>query len=339
MDLDYFEIEIDGRIHPVAKHELSPYEKSLGKSGYGITVWDSTIEAAKLVVSKYDIQYLKISTSDLNFIKEPVFENINGVRINGEIKDLTPLEHLKRLEYLELFNERKGEVDLKNFQTLKLFSCAFSNNYKNINSLKNLEFLHLVKYPKTDFEELSGFHKLKELDLFSSKCESLRGLESLKNLEKITIHNCKKLTSLIGLKNNKSLTELIIIGCKNLSDFSSVENLSMKCVVLVDGNRIKDGNLLISTENKIENLITSLNTISTEKRIIKEVKTELENLKANITELNWKDELKKCICNLNKLNEYIYTEEREEIISTIEYLLIDFDSDEIEEIIDGNRTW
>ena len=337
MDLNYFEIEIDGRIHPVAKHEFSPYEKSLGKSGYGITIWDSTIEAAERVVSKYGIKHLKISTSNLDFIKEPEFQDLKGISINGEIKDLSPLEQMEKLEYLELFNERKGRIDFMNLQTLKLLHCDFSNKYKNINSLKNLEYIYLIKYPESDLKKFSSFHKLRKLDLLFSNCESLIGIESLNNLEKITLDGCKKLTSLKGLKENKSLTELIVVDCKNLNDFSSAKNLNNKCLVLVDGNRLE--NLSHSMYDNIESLITELNTIGTEKEIIDAIKKELENLKENKTELNWKDELKKCIVNLNKLNRGIYTEEREEIISTIEYLLIDFDSDEIEEIIDEHRNW
>ena len=130
MELDFFEIIIDGRTHPVPKQEFTPYEKSLGKSGFKITVWDSNIEAVKKVIATYQIQHLQISTSDLEFLKEPVFKNLKGISINGAFENLRPIERLTRLEYLELLNERKGKIDFNYLKNLKLLHCNYSKVYK-----------------------------------------------------------------------------------------------------------------------------------------------------------------------------------------------------------------
>jgi hypothetical protein len=336
MELNYFEIEIDGRFHPVPKQEFSPYENSLGKFGYRITVWDSNIEAVKQVVSKYGVQHINASTSDLNFLKEPIFKDILGLNIIGEIRDLSPIEKLEKLEFLELLNDRKGRVDFSNLQHLKLLHCDYSNNYKNLDRLEKLDNLYLIRYPESSLKKFSNFHHLQELHLLFSNCESLNGIYSLQNLQKITLDECRKLTSIKGIEKNSTINQLIIINCKNLKDFSPAKDLSKNCLVLVDGKNIEEFEQ--SSKDVIENLILLLQEIGTEEPQLNKIKHELENLRNNSNLSNWRNELKKCIENLNRYDD-IYTEEREILISTIGYILVDFDADEVEQIIDANRSW
>lgn len=340
MDLDFFEIEINGRIQPVAKHEFSPYEKSFGKKGFRITVWDSNIAAAKHVILEHHVKHITVSTSSLNFLNDPEFKNLLGVYINGEISDLKPLEKLNSLEYLELLNGKKGRVDLRHFPKLKQFSCEFTSKYKNIDSLINLENLYLVKYSKSNLEQFKNLHELIELHLLSAKCESLNGLQSLTNLRKITIEDCKRLTSLDGLVNNGSLSEILINDCRNIADFSAMSKLNKDSPVFINGEPFRSDR--DTTIDPILNLVSSLNEIDTEKELIEEVQNSLANLKASINSNNWKIELKKCIIHLNQINsklEGIYSGEREEIIRTIQYLLTDYDFEKVEMIIDENRQW
>lgn len=91
----------------------------------------------------------------------------------------------------------------------------------------------------------------------------------------------------------------------------------------------------------MDKLIAKFNELSTSPRLIDSIHSEILKLKET-NEGNWKERLTTCIKTLNKLSvehDGIYTEEREEIISIIDHLLINYDDNEIENIIDENRIW
>lgn len=339
MELDYFEIEINGRIHPVAKHEFSQYDKSVGKTGFSISIWDSNIEAAKQVIIEHEVKHIKVSTSNLEFLKNQEFLNINGLEVHGEIKDIRPIENLSELKFLTILNERKGKLDFSKLGTLELLHCDYSNNYKNLSSLVNLRDLYLRKYSRSDLQELRTLNKLKELHLLFAKCKTLEGIESMSKLEKLTLDECKYLVSLDGLETINSLIKLLVVDCKSLNDYSIANRIGNNCIALVDGMKIRE--IVSSDKDALDKLIDKFNELGTSPKLIESIHREILKLK-EINGENWKEILTICIKSLNELSvkhEGIYTEEREEIISTIEHLLIDFDDDEIEKIIDENRIW
>ena len=61
MDLEFFEVEINGRKHPVPKKEIQPIEGYLNESTFHIQIWDSTIEASKWLIEKEDIKSISVS--------------------------------------------------------------------------------------------------------------------------------------------------------------------------------------------------------------------------------------------------------------------------------------
>lgn len=339
MENDYFEIELNGRVHPVAKHEFSQYDKSLGKTGFSISIWDSNIDAAKQVILKHEVKHIKVSTTDLEFLKNPEFLGIIGIEVHGEIQDIKPIENLSELKFLTLLNERKGKLDFSKLVTLELLHCDYSSNYKNLSSLVNLRDLYLRKYSRSDLQELRTFNKLKQLHLLFAKSEVLKGIESMTELEKVTLDECKYLISLNGLESINSLNKLLVVDCRSLKDYSLANRIRNNCIALIDGVDIRE--LVSSDKDDLDKLIDKFNELDTNPKLIDLVHSELLKLKET-NEGNWKEKLIICIIGLNKLSvkhDGIYTEEREEIISTLEHLLIDYDEDEIEKIIDENRIW
>ncbi len=340
IDLEYFEVEINGRIHPIPKHEFSPCEKQLGKEGYMITIWDSNIEAAKQVIVENGIKHISIATSDLNFLLQPEFKDIEGIYINCHIKDLAPLENIKEIKFLDLRCDKKGKIDFKCFPNLKYLNCEYSKRYKNLTSLHKLESLSLDGYTETDLEEFGNFRNLTELYLIFANCQSLKGLHLLTKLQKLTLDECKKLVTLNGLGKDNAIFELKISDCRNLKDFSSLDKLNPNCDVFLNGKIYISGQ--DSEADQIALLVNNLHEIGCEKQIILEIQIVLETLKKNIEYNDWKKELKICVVNLNKIaDKYdaIYTEEREEIISTIQYILVDYSSIEVEKNLDKFRNW
>ena len=341
IDLEYFEVEINGRIHPVPKYEFSPYEKSLGKEGYRIMIWDSNIDAAKQVIIEQGIKHIKASTSDLNFLYDPIFNELEGVYIFGQMNDLLPLERINSLKYLDLRCDKKGKIDFKAFPNLRHLNCEYSKKYKNLASLSKLESLMLTGYSGATLEEFVNFHELTELHLNFANCESLSGLHSLPKLQKLTLDECKKLVTLNGIGDNKSLSELVISGCRNLKDFSAIDKLNPNCEVILNAKNFNSSQ--VTTEESIEELVNALQEIGCEEQLISEIKIVIEALKNNVNDNDdWKAVLKICILKLNKISDQydaIYTEEREEIISAIQHILVDYSTTEVEKLIDKYRNW
>lgn len=330
---DYYDIEINGRFHPVPKHGIE------GEPGFSITIWDSNVEAARLVIAKYQVKHIHISASNLDFLSKPEFATIEGIQLSGAIEDIGHLEQLEHLKSLSLSNNRKGKLDFQNLINLEYLYCDYSNNYRNLDALVNLKTLHLIRYPEIDLQEFTALSKLEILHIQSAKCKTLKGIEALQMLQKITLDECKKLGSLSGVEQIRSIEKLEIIDCRNLNDHSSLGQLSEDYIVLIDGQTVRE--TTVFPEDKIETLVNNLKELETDGELIELIKEQLSSL-TDCNEKNWKNKLLRCVDNLNELSlkfDGIYTEEREEIISTIEDLLVDFNDDEVAGILDGGRIW
>ena len=341
MNHEFFEVEIYGRIHPVPKKEFGSSDQAKGKKGVQISVWESNIEAVKKLIADEGIVFISTTTKHLDFLHDDIFKNIIGIYINGEISDLTPLYNLKSLNYLELYNNKKGKLDFKHFPNLIELNCHFSKQYKNIETLKQLEYLVLTNYQESGFENFQNFVKLKELNIITSKCESLEGLSDLIELRKLEIDDCKKLKSLKGIGNNNyQLKEIYIRDSRNIEDYSVINELQNLETILVDGQTyIEVDNLAF---DPVEDMVTTLSYFETDEVFVEWLVTELRKFEKNVNSDNWKEKVKTLIRLINKKDakeEHIYTEEREAIIQAIEYILKNVDAEELDTLIEEHREW
>lgn len=337
MELEYFEVQYKRRIHPIPKREFT----CNGNLETEIEIWDSTIEPAKILMSITEIKYITISTSTIEFLKDAIFEKIIGLRINGRIKNLNPIKSLSNLRTLSIFTDDDLELDFSTFPNLLELYCRHSKYFKNLKFLNNLRVLQIDRYKKCNCLEFQEMKDLRKLTLSSSVIENLKGLENLANLEMIKLDECKKLNSLQGLtSNNRKLSKIEIHDCYNLKAM----NLSGEL-----GNQLqitRNGDLVSSIQNYEEQIIAKLEEnlveIGTDRDVITSIKNQLVQLKLKSNPKNWKNKLKqftKSINLLNNKNGSIYTEERNEIIKAVEYILIDHDVESIKQILEQYRNW
>lgn len=342
MELDYFEVEINGRIHPVKRKEFSPSEGLKGKFGYQIWIWDSNIEAAKFLIKEHEIEFIVTSTLSIDYLKDSAFANIKEIIIHREVTNLSPLKNLKQLKYLQIFNEGQGELNFEWFPNLVEFRGFYSNKYNNLTSLKNLEYLSLTYYRKKNLEEISLFKRLKYLHLARASCQNLNGLGLLEKLEVIDLDYCKRLTSLSGLgQKNIKLKAIKITDCPNLVKASIIENLALKVSITIDGVILKN---YVETEEGTEINLGHWIIEETKENssAIQEIETILNNLKAKLTPQNWRKELIQCIKQINEIDReinLIYTGEWEELVEIIQQIAIEIDPLEVDLIIDEIREW
>lgn len=174
---------------------------------------------------------------NLNFLKE--IPNIEEISILQNNLNLTPIENLKRLKSLS-FSETTEKLNLNKFQNLETLGCDY-RNVENLKECKNLKSVSLDFYSKENLIEFQNFNDLETLFLHRTNIKSFYGIENLKNIHKIELHNSPRLESLNGLPNNsEKLKILFIYNAKNLIDYEKLSTLkNLKKLQLVSGGEIE----------------------------------------------------------------------------------------------------
>lgn len=169
------------------------------------------IENLKLQPSPQQLSYikslkqLKLDTND-ECGSGPFYtakiENLNGVSGLTNLKelscnymtirDLKPLANLKKLKVLSLNHSSLESLDgldqLSNLKWLDISISQLKNlDLQPLSKLRNLEELYLEVNKLESFDNLRSAIKLKKLDVRVPDLRSLRGLESLFNLEYLSI--------------------------------------------------------------------------------------------------------------------------------------------------------
>jgi len=139
---------------------------------------------------------------------------------DSEIKDLTVLEKMPNLKelYLEC-PKAKLPVNLGNISTLKDARIDWRPCFSSILESNSLEALLINGYKG---ESLESFNckQLTQLDLLKAgKLVNLKGIESLVNLDTLSIFQCSKLESLDSI-SQLALSKLEIETCKNITDLN-----------------------------------------------------------------------------------------------------------------------
>lgn len=151
-------------------------------------------------------------------------KNLETIILQGsKIKDLTPLEGLDKVQYLDL----SDNVDLKEINSLKeltsLRKLDISNNdisdISSLSNLTNLEWLRMsYNFDIEDVESLSNLQNLKYLNLGSTSVSDLSPLLELKNLENLRLAGC------YDLEEADVLEKMIWLKSLNIYDSSVLRN-------------------------------------------------------------------------------------------------------------------
>lgn len=173
---------------------------------------------------------------------------------------------IKSIEMLALLIEISLNLPLKtyiDFSTLKNLQTCFiyySKYTQNIFTLTNLKKLHICRLNTSS--ELNSFFYLEEFTLAQSTINSLSFFQSMPNLKKLELLDCKKIDNFSPISTLEELEWLRIDGYKNIEDLSfltSLNNLSV--LILSNVGKIRS----VSVLNKLINLqavaIVGTNTI------------------------------------------------------------------------------
>ena len=205
--------------------------------------------------------YLFEGNNDFTFLKNIM--NVKKLEINySTIDNFNFLRYMPEIEYLDI-NEINGNPDISavgelySLKTLNLNlrKSTVKTDLNFLKNLKNIEELYLAgKFKKNslqidcsklvtfrpqmnciDLSEINNFNKLKVLQLYNQKIETLKGITKMIHLKNILINNIKItdqkiLTPIFSLKE---LENLSISYVRAITDFTFVkENKSIKNLYL-----------------------------------------------------------------------------------------------------------
>jgi hypothetical protein len=150
------------------------------------------------------------------------------------LDDLRGLEHLTKLERLDLFDAKPKNIDglgkLKNLRWLYLPDSS-SADIGALSSLSNLEHLDLNMTGVTNIQPLSNLKKLRYLHLYCRELSDISSISELENLEFLDL-SMTQIQNLSPLKSLRRLRTLVLMGTpvKDLTALSGLDELENLCL-------------------------------------------------------------------------------------------------------------
>lgn len=172
--------------------------------------------------TKVDFTELEKISDSLKIISLDTLENV----INFQ-----SIYALKNLEKIYL-DKQKFQIDISKFPKIEHLGSEYWKGLLNIDKTNSLKSLVLLKFPRADLNELSKLKKLQRLHIYSSKIETLAGIERLP-VKELSLARNSSLEDIQAIKELKSLQRLLIEKCKKITDYTFVDSLKEKIDVRV----------------------------------------------------------------------------------------------------------
>lgn len=155
------------------------------------------------------------------------------------------------------------EIDLSIFTKVKELRIQ-CNKFRNIGSLKNLEYLNIMPLKTKYLEEVSILYNLTRLDITKGDIANLDFIKGLNKLEKLELYYLRKLSCISGLeKVSNSIKDLSFVSCKNIKSLVPLKKLVNLKRLELTKVRIEDLEFLKGI-NKLEKLLileTSIDSV------------------------------------------------------------------------------
>ncbi len=213
----------DSSLNNVRIEEPLPFQTAIGIDSEVIWIQNDNISDSLAAIEKFDLKYLQIQSSTIDFLADERLKNIKGITIQYSCENMEVLYKHTQLTHLHLPETTKTEFDFSPFTNLIYLGGTFPKKFKHFDKLENLKYTNLFKFKNKDFSLFSTFRKLQKLEMRTLNCESLKGLGSLQHLQEIVLDQCPRLETLDGIgEQNSNLKTMRLTGCKRLKDATSI---------------------------------------------------------------------------------------------------------------------
>lgn len=188
---------------------------------------------------------------EVNFKEfEKISKNLKVISFADTIENVVHLECIYSLENIEKISfqqKQKFTIDISKFPKIVHLGGEYWKGLHNIDKAFSLKIIVLLKIPDSNLKRFSELVNLRILHIYSSKIQSIEGIEKLP-IEELSLVRNTYLKDIQTLKQLTFLKELSIEKCKFLTDFSFLGNTSIKELFIDDLNSIKFISSMISLE-------------------------------------------------------------------------------------------
>lgn len=185
-----------------------------------------TLNKYKKIIKEDNVDFIFSQDYDLSYLIN--FPNIKYLSLS-EVEDIKHIYYLKNLIGLRINSKYLNELDLSYFENLKFIDIIEDeyNRIRNYDKLRNIENICLEQCDISNFKIINGFEVKNLQIIFCNKINSLKGLETLKNIECLHLDYCSKLVDIEHLKFTKmSLKSLSIIDCPKIQNIDFIFELN-----------------------------------------------------------------------------------------------------------------
>jgi len=152
---------------------------------------------------------------------------------NWDVKDISILEQHQQIESISL------ECAFKKFDFSKLTNLRYSYvrwrpGAETLFHCTGIEYLQIDNYPFEDFTPLRELKNINNLNLLSRKLVNCTGIESLSNLEKLTLSYCTSFGDIMAIGKSNNLREINFTSCKKVNDVTDIGKLHKLTKLLME---------------------------------------------------------------------------------------------------------
>lgn len=188
---------------------------------------------------------------EVNFKEfEKISKILKVISFVGTIENVVHLESIYSLENIEKISfqqKQKFTIDISKFPKIVHLGGEYWKGLHNIDKAFSLKIIVILKIPDSNLKRFSELVNLRILHIYSSKIQSIEGIENLP-IEELSFVRNTYLKDIQTLKQLTFLKELSIEKCKFLTDFSFLGNTSIKELFIDDLNSIKFISSMIGLE-------------------------------------------------------------------------------------------
>jgi hypothetical protein len=156
-------------------------------------------------------------------------QNIKVIQINDyDLKaeyDYSIIQKLPTLEQLSILTTDKKEINYLDFPFLKHTALYWRPKARSLFQCEKLESLFIGRYIGQDLAEFSNLTSLTYLRINTGSVVTLKGIESLRKLERLWLMQATKLEDIAGIESLSNLKQLYIDNCKAIKNIEIVKQL------------------------------------------------------------------------------------------------------------------
>jgi len=137
------------------------------------------------------------------------------------LKNLTNLE---RLTIGQSVTEN-NLIDLSNLIDLRYLHLFWRKKIVGVEKCSKINELALISFKEKDFSKFQSLKNIRSIRIATGSIQNLDGVQNFKDLESISLGNCRYLTNIVALNGLHNLKILEFDTCSKIEDYESLTDL------------------------------------------------------------------------------------------------------------------